>query len=113
MAPEMDGTSPFASTALSPEVVIARVRRHLAAEPGDRRPPPPAIEIEQAATAAVTALWDCRVKSFIEVIALRQARELLTAGVAAEALPAVVGAERAVVVVGAAFSQATAAYRLD
>lgn len=76
----MDRALPRASSAPSPEALIDRIQRHLADDQErGRQGPVPVREIERAATAAVNALWGSRVKTFIEVIALRQARDMLMA----------------------------------
>jgi len=76
----VENGSPFAQTAPNPEPIIARVRRHLRDEYAHgRRICPPAPDLNRAAADAVHALWDSRVRTFVEVLALRQARELLNA----------------------------------
>lgn len=83
----MDATNPgslFAQVPPSPEPIIARVRRGLVDACDDRRCPPPP-ELDRAAAAAVHALWNSRVRTFVEVLALRQAREELDRGVVAPA----------------------------
>jgi hypothetical protein len=61
---------------VSPEPIIAQVRRQLAddARVGPRLPPD---LLDRVADRVVRDLWESRVKVFVPVLALRQARELL------------------------------------
>jgi hypothetical protein len=71
----MDAASPFAQVPITPEP-IAQVRRQLAAEAlagvGGH-----GHTLDRVADCAVRELWSSRVKTFIPVLALRQAREML------------------------------------
>ena len=72
----MEALTPFAQTSNTPEPIIAQVRRQLA----DDAPPGGALEthlLDSVAERAVRELWSSRVKIFVPVLALRQAREVL------------------------------------
>lgn len=65
----------FAQSTATQETVIDRVRRELLAE-GTGRDTLPAV-LAEAAETSVRALWDSRVKLFVPVLALRDARSRL------------------------------------
>ena len=70
----MEALTPFAQMPATPEPIIAQVRRFLA----DDVPSGMTVEtsvLDAVADHAVRALWDSRVKTFVPVLALRQARE--------------------------------------
>ena len=72
----MGATTPFAETPSAPEPIIAQVRRLLA----DDVPRGMSIEttyLDRVADHAVRELWSSRVKTFVPVLALRTAREML------------------------------------
>jgi hypothetical protein len=57
------------------EALVARIRKDLEADfPGG---PPPGVDLAATARHAVTDLDDARVKTFLPLLALRAARELL------------------------------------
>jgi hypothetical protein len=72
----VEAANPFAQTPLTPEPIIAQVRRELAADCGSG-PCPAAADLDKAADAAVRMLWQGRVRTFVPVLALREAREML------------------------------------
>lgn len=74
----MDAVTPFAQMPETPEPVIAQVRRdltrhHAIAAPFDED------DLDRVAETVVRELWESRVRTFVPVLALRQARELLRA----------------------------------
>ena len=72
----MDAVNPFAQMPITPEPIIAQVRRQLA----DDAPQDPSVEttlLDYVAERAVRELWGSRVKTFVPVLALRQARAVL------------------------------------
>ncbi len=72
----MEAASPFAQMPATPEPIIAQVRRQLA----DDAPRVMTVEttiLDQVADQAVRELWGSRIKTFVPVLALRQAREIL------------------------------------
>ena len=71
----MEPTTLFARPTASPEEIINRVHRDLVAKWGSPGTPPRAL-IEVAETS-VRALWDSKVKLFVPVLALRDARSRL------------------------------------
>lgn len=75
----MEATTVFAQTPSTPEAIIARVRDELGRACEAVTCPPPA-ELERLADAAVRELWDSRVKVFVTVLAVREAREMLVVG---------------------------------
>jgi hypothetical protein len=82
----MKAAGPFAQVPLTPEPIIAQVRRQLErdglAKPGGA--------LDHVAERAVRELWGSRVKTFVPVLALRQAREvLLTQGATLPSRPAI------------------------
>lgn len=72
----MEAATPFAQMPAAPEPIIAQVRRQLAGE--DEPAGVSAAELDTVADRAVRELWGSRVKIFVPVLALRQARELLS-----------------------------------
>src|SRR5688500_3403451 len=72
----MQFVTPFAQTPATPEPIIAQVRRQLADDDqvGARVP---AGVLDRVADQAVRELWSSRVKTFVPVLALRTAREIL------------------------------------
>src|SRR5215213_8680550 len=72
----MDAANPFAQVPSTPEPIIAQVRRQLADEawPGLVSHGP---VLDRVADRAVRELWGSRIKTFVPVRALRQAREML------------------------------------
>ena len=71
----MELVTPFAQTPSSPEPIIAQVRRQLADDRVGARVPTGVLD--RVADQAVRELWSSRVKTFVPVLALRTARELL------------------------------------
>jgi hypothetical protein len=68
--------TPFAQMPSTPEPIIAQVRRQLS----DDVPQGMTVEdtvLDSVATYAVRELWESRIKTFVPVLALRQAREVL------------------------------------
>ena len=72
----MDAANPFAQVPATPEPIIAQVRRQLADEawPGLVNHGP---VLDRVADRAVRELWGSRIKTYVPVLALRQAREML------------------------------------
>jgi hypothetical protein len=68
--------TPFAQMPATPEPIIAQVRRQLADDPMLDTPLEPSL-LDHVAERAVRELWESRVKTFVPVLALRQARALL------------------------------------
>jgi hypothetical protein len=80
----MGPVTPFAQMPATPEPIIAQVRRQLADDPVLDTPLEPGL-LDHVAERAVRELWESRVKTFVPVLALRQARELLhDQGIAAD-----------------------------
>ena len=71
----MELATPFAQTPSSLEPIIAQVRRQLADDRVGARVPTGVLD--RVADQAVRELWSSRVKTFVPVLALRTARELL------------------------------------
>lgn len=69
----MDSPNLFAQAPATPEPIIAQVRRQLEADGLSMA----GGEIDSVADLAVRELWGSRVKTFVPVLALRQAREML------------------------------------
>ena len=72
----MERLTPFAQMPTTPEPIIAQVRRQLA----DDVAPDLAGEtmvLDRVAEHAVLELWGSPVKTFVPILALRQAREIL------------------------------------
>ena len=72
----MGPVTPFAEMPSTPEPIIAQVRRQLAddARVGARVP---TGVVDRVADQVVRELWSSRVKTFVPVLALRTAREIL------------------------------------
>ncbi len=77
----MEAGNAFGNVTLTPEAVIARVRNEVARDCAAGRfdPCPPAATVDRVVATAVTELWDSRVKTFVSLLALRAAREELSA----------------------------------
>jgi hypothetical protein len=72
----MEAANPFAQVPSTPEPIIAQVRRQLA----DDDPVGMWVSVgvlDRVADHAVRELWSSRVKTFVPVLALRTAREIL------------------------------------
>ena len=72
----MEPANLFAQVPSTPEPIIAQVRRQLA----DEAPLVMTIEasvLDRVAERAVRELWESRVKTFVPVLALRDARQVL------------------------------------
>ena len=72
----MDAGNPFAQVPATPEPVIAQVRRQLADESWSELISHGPV-LDRLADRAVRELWGSRIKTFVPVLALRQAREML------------------------------------
>ena len=72
----MERLTPFAQMPTTPEPIIAQVRRQLAEDDRFRVWVPSGV-LDRAADRAVRELWGSRVKTFVPILALRQAREIL------------------------------------
>jgi hypothetical protein len=72
----MDSANPFAQVPTTPEPVIAQVRRQLADEAWSGLVSHGPV-LDRVADRAVRELWGSRIKTFVPVLALRQAREML------------------------------------
>jgi hypothetical protein len=83
----MEAENPFARVTLTPEAIIARVRKDLErdCEVGRFDPCPPPEAVDQVVSVAVNGLWQSRVKTFVSLLALREAREQLGANGASAA----------------------------
>lgn len=68
--------TPFAEMPLTPEPIIAQVRRQLADDDRVGARVPTGV-LDRVADQAVRELWSSRVKTFVPVLALRTAREIL------------------------------------
>ena len=68
--------TPFAQTPTAPEPIIAQVRRQLMDEALEAMRVQAEI-LDHVADRAVRELWGSRVKTFVPVLALRTAREML------------------------------------
>ena len=68
--------TPFAQMPATPEPIIAQVRRQLADDPA-LGTPLAATLLDRVADRAVRDLWESRIKTFVPVLALREAREKL------------------------------------
>jgi hypothetical protein len=71
----METLSPFAQVPATPQAIVSQIRRQLGADTRQERVPESLLN--QVADEAVRQLWDSRVKTFVPVLALRQAREWL------------------------------------
>jgi len=72
----VDAANPFAQVPRSPEPIIAQVRRQLADEERTGLVSHGPV-LDRVADRAVRELWGSRIKTFVPVLALRQAREML------------------------------------
>ena len=72
----MESLTPFAQMPSTPEPIIAQVRRQLADDDWVRARVPTSV-LDRVADQAVRELWSSPVKTFVPVLALRQAREVL------------------------------------
>ncbi len=72
----MEAANPFAQMPSTPEAIIAQVCRALAADCG-AAVCPPRSEVDRVAEIAVRELWEGKVRVFVPILALRQARETL------------------------------------
>lgn len=73
----MESANLFAQMPTTPEPIIAQVRRQL---DDDDAPPGKRVEttlLDSVAEQAVRELWSSRVKTFVPVLALREARAVL------------------------------------
>jgi len=88
----MDASSPFAQMPPNPEPIVARVRADLERLAAGFSTPV-GLDPARLADETVRQLWDSRVKVFVPVLALREAKERLLASArvtdGAQALPAV------------------------
>jgi hypothetical protein len=71
----METLSPFAQVPATPQAIVSQIRRQLDAD--TRQDAVPESLLDRLADQAVRQLWDSRVKTFVPVLALRQAREWL------------------------------------
>lgn len=72
----MERLTPFAQMPTTPEPIIAQVRRQLAEDDRFGARVPSSV-LDRAADRAVRDLWASRVKTFVPILALRQAREII------------------------------------
>ncbi len=72
----MENLSPFAQVPATPQAIVTQIRRQLGAETGQNGEVSESL-LDQVADQAVRQLWESRVKTFVPVLALRQAREWL------------------------------------
>ena len=72
----MNPANPFAQTPLTPEPIIAQVRRQLMAESGTDSPGRGDL-VDGLVDRVVRELWSSRVKTFVPILALRESRDLL------------------------------------
>jgi hypothetical protein len=72
----LEPVTPFAQTPSTPEPMIAQVRRQLADDDRIGARVPTGV-LDRVADQVVRELWSSRVKTFVPVLALRTARELL------------------------------------
>lgn len=72
----MELVTPFAQTPSTPEPIIAQVRRQLADDDQVGARVPTGV-LDRVADRAVRELWDSPVRTFVPILALRQAREVL------------------------------------
>lgn len=86
-ADTLDAANPFAQIPSTPEPIVAQVCRQLQTDPFVKSRLSSA-ELGRLASAAVRELWDCPVKTFVPILALRAVREQLSAMVASSAEPA-------------------------
>src|SRR4029453_13175614 len=72
----MERLTPFAQMPTTPEPIIAQVRRQLREDDRFARQIPRGV-LERVADHAVRELWSRPVKTFVPILALRQAQEIL------------------------------------
>ena len=72
----MQRLTPFAQMPTTPEPIIAQVRRQLTEDDRFGRQVPSGV-IDRVADRAVRELWGSPVKTFVPILALRQAQEIL------------------------------------
>ena len=72
----MESTNPFAQMPATPEPIIAQVRSQLADDHQLGARVPPEV-LDRLADQAVRELWDRPIKTFVPLLALRHAREIL------------------------------------
>jgi hypothetical protein len=72
----VDAANPFAQMPTTPESIIVQVRRQLADDASRVMTVEPTV-LNQVAERVVRELWESRIKTFVPVLALRQAREIL------------------------------------
>jgi hypothetical protein len=72
----MEPANPFAQVPSTPELIIAQVRRQLADDDQVGKWVPVGV-LDRVADLAVRELWSSREKTFVSVLALRTAREML------------------------------------
>ena len=72
----MEFVTPFAQTPSTPEPIIAQVRRQLADDDQVGARVPTGV-LDRVADRAVRELWDSPVRTFVPILALRTAREIL------------------------------------
>jgi hypothetical protein len=72
----MERLTPFAQMPTTPEPIIAQVRRQLAEDNCFGRLVPGGV-LDRVADRAVRELWGSPVKTFVPILALRQAQEIL------------------------------------
>jgi hypothetical protein len=72
----MEAANPFAQVPTTPEPIISQVRRQLADEMRHGGSIPCGV-LDRVADRAVRELWGSRIKTFVPVLALRQARDML------------------------------------
>ena len=77
----MESANPFAQMPATPEPIIAQLRRQLGEDDNAIRLSPAALD--HLADRVVRDLWDSPIKTFVPVLALRDAREVLHAQQAA------------------------------
>ena len=72
----LDAANPFAQMPLTPEPIIAQVRRQLMAESGTDAPARSDL-VDALVDRVVRELWSSRVKTFVPILALRESRDRL------------------------------------
>ena len=72
----VEAANPFARMPSTPESIIAQMRRQLNDDASRVMTVEPTV-LDQVAERAVRELWGSRIKTFVPVLALRQAREIL------------------------------------
>ena len=72
----VEAANPFAQMPTTPESIIVQVRRQLADDASRVMTVEPTV-LNQVAERVVRELWESRIKTFLPVLALRQAREIL------------------------------------